>query len=205
MIARLHRLRAVGLRDHQAVRHRAGRRRADRRDDRAARAAAGDHAAVRLSTLVAARLARRPPAGAGRRGLRVRARDRADAQARLGRLVRPVPVQPRVGAVGGQQLVVRALLGDPPALEHHDAPGVADRGQAVGDHDRGAARPAAAAARARSAPRCARPRSRWPRRGSARAGRRRRRGRRPRAGAARPTGARRARRPRCRTRRAAAR
>jgi hypothetical protein len=33
---------------------------------------------------------------------------------------------------------VGALLGDAPVLEYDDAPGLADRGEAVGDDDRGA-------------------------------------------------------------------
>ena len=44
-----------------------------------------------------------------------------------------------VEAVAGDQLVVRADLGDAPAVEHGDAVGVADRRQAVGDDDRRAA------------------------------------------------------------------
>ena len=38
----------------------------------------------------------------------------------------------------GDQLVVRALLGDVPVLEHDDPPGLADGGETVSDHDRGA-------------------------------------------------------------------
>ena len=44
-----------------------------------------------------------------------------------------------VAAVEGEQLVVRAELDDAPAVEHGDAVGVADRRQAVGDDERGAA------------------------------------------------------------------
>ena len=36
------------------------------------------------------------------------------------------------------QLVVGALLGDAAVLEHDDPPGLADRRETVGDHDRGA-------------------------------------------------------------------
>src|ERR671919_443719 len=37
-----------------------------------------------------------------------------------GRLLRPVPVQPRVGAGRLEQLLVRPLLGDPAVVENHD-------------------------------------------------------------------------------------
>ena len=56
------------------------------------------------------------------------------------RLLHPVAVQPPVGALGVEQLVVRALLDDPAAVEHDDPAGLADRRQAVGDDDRRAAR-----------------------------------------------------------------
>src|SRR2546422_17751 len=47
------------------------------------------------------------------------------------RLRGPVAVQLEVTPLGGEQLVVRALLGDVAVLEHHDARRPADRGQAV--------------------------------------------------------------------------
>src|SRR5687768_8320945 len=57
----------------------------------------------------------------------------------LGRgLLRPVAVQAPVGALGGEELVVGALLDDPAVLQHHDPARLADRRQAVGDDDRGA-------------------------------------------------------------------
>jgi hypothetical protein len=40
-----------------------------------------------------------------------------------------------VGALCGQQLVVRALLDDPAAVHHEDQVGVADRGEPVRDDD----------------------------------------------------------------------
>ncbi len=93
-----------------------------------------------------------------------------------------------------------ALLGDAAVVEDDDPAGVADRREAVGDDDRGAAGEQPAQARARCRPRCGRRRSRSPRRGSGCAGRPRPRGRRRRAGAGRPRAGRRARRPRCRSR-----
>ena len=50
-------------------------------------------------------------------------------------------VEPGVGAVGGQQLVVGALLDDVAGLHHQDQVGVADRRQPVRDDE---ARPAGA-------------------------------------------------------------
>ena len=52
------------------------------------------------------------------------------------RLLGPVAVEPRVGAVGLEQLLVGALLGDPAVVEHHDPARPADRREAVGDHYR---------------------------------------------------------------------
>ena len=129
----------------------------------------------------------------------------AGKRPRAGHFVAPVAVQLCVGAAQLQQLLVGALLGDLTAAEHDDPAGALDGGEAVGDHDRGPARPAAGVARARCGPRCARPRWRWPRPGSGCAGRPLRRGRRPPAGAGRRRGARRARPPRCRSRPAGAR
>ena len=40
----------------------------------------------------------------------------------------------RVEAVERQQILVRAAFGDRPAVQHDDLIGVADRGEAVGDH-----------------------------------------------------------------------
>src|SRR5690349_6602841 len=51
----------------------------------------------------------------------------------------PSPVQPRVDPTRRGQLLVGSLLGDPPVLEHDDLAGAADRREAVGDDDRGAA------------------------------------------------------------------
>jgi hypothetical protein len=48
-------------------------------------------------------------------------------------------VQPRVVAVQGQQLGVRAALDDAALVHHQDDVGALDGGQAVGDHQRGAA------------------------------------------------------------------
>src|SRR5680860_1273877 len=42
---------------------------------------------------------------------------------------RPVAVERRVASAGVDELVVRPLLHDPPALQHHDPVGVADRGE----------------------------------------------------------------------------
>ena len=53
--------------------------------------------------------------------------------------VGPVAVERRVEAAGAEQLVVGALLDDAPVLEDDDHVGVADRRQAVGDHEGGAA------------------------------------------------------------------
>jgi hypothetical protein len=44
-----------------------------------------------------------------------------------------------VETLPGQQLVVRAVLDEPSAVEDQDAVGVADRREAVSDHERGAA------------------------------------------------------------------
>ena len=55
------------------------------------------------------------------------------------RLRRPIAIQLEIPPLGGDQLVVGALLGDLAVLEHHDPARLADRGEAVGDHDRGAA------------------------------------------------------------------
>jgi hypothetical protein len=44
------------------------------------------------------------------------------------RLRRPVPVELEVAALGGDQLVVGALLGDLTVLQHDDSLGLADRG-----------------------------------------------------------------------------
>src|SRR5438105_11669739 len=51
----------------------------------------------------------------------------------------PVAVQVRVEALAGEQLFVRSLLDDPAVLEHDDQIGVADRRQAVRDHESGPA------------------------------------------------------------------
>src|SRR6202035_5380730 len=56
------------------------------------------------------------------------------------RLRSPIAIQLVVAAFGGDQLIVRALLGDAAVLEHDYAAGLADRREAVGDHDRGPAR-----------------------------------------------------------------
>src|SRR5215218_5443239 len=56
-----------------------------------------------------------------------------------GGLLRPVAVQAPVGALRRQELLVGALLDDAAMVEDDDAPGALDRGQPVGDDDRGAA------------------------------------------------------------------
>ena len=107
--------------------------------------------------------------------------------------------QPRVLAVEPHQLVVRALLDQPALVEDEDAVGVAQRAQAVGDRDRGAA-----AGRGREAPpgspsptRCRR--CWWLRRGSGPWDRRGAPGRSRCAAVRRRRGRRRARRARCRS------
>ena len=117
----------------------------------------------------------------------------------------PGPVELGVAAARRDQLVVRARLGDPAVLEDDDPAGAPDRREPVGDHDRRAARRAAARAPPRSRARCARRRSTSPRRGSGSAARRAAPARTRRAGAGRPRAAPRARRPRSRSRRRAAR
>src|SRR5690606_18356369 len=50
------------------------------------------------------------------------------------------PVELRVAAARGEQFDVGASFHDPPVLHHHDEVGGLDRGQPVGDHQRGASR-----------------------------------------------------------------
>ena len=98
--------------------------------------------------------------------------------------------------------VVGALLDDPPVVEHDDAVGVADRRQAVGDHQR---RAADAAPRRTQPARGPRSRCRggwWPRRGSSSPGSSAAAGRSPVAASPRRSAGSRARRPWCRSRRA---
>ena len=82
------------------------------------------------------------PAGTGRGS-----RDEWPLRARPGPLVRDYRggqaparelrvVEPGVGAVGREQLVVGALLDDRAVLHHQDQVGVADRGEPVGDDER---------------------------------------------------------------------
>ena len=81
-----------------------------------------------------------PTAAAPRRAAasarRSRTRRPAPPAPLRGRRLRPGSVELRVAPAGLDQLVVRARLGDPPVLEHHDPPGSPDRRQPVGDHDR---------------------------------------------------------------------
>src|ERR1700724_3549177 len=56
-----------------------------------------------------------------------------------GRLLCPVAVEPPVAALRLEQLIVRPVLDHATVLEDEDPAGVADRREAVGDHDRGAA------------------------------------------------------------------
>ena len=112
----------------------------------------------------------------------------------------PVAVELPVTAARIEQFFMRAALDDSAVLEHDDPAGVADRREPVRDHQRGAPRRPAGAAPARSASRCARPRSRSPRRGRGCADRQRAPARRRSAGAGRPRAGRRARRPRFRSR-----
>ena len=65
-----------------------------------------------------------------------RYRSAAAGQATLGG---PVAVEARVAPPALEQLVVRALLDDPAVLEHDDQVGVADRREAMSDHERRAA------------------------------------------------------------------
>ena len=55
-------------------------------------------------------------------------------------------VEVGVEAVGGEEVVVAALLDDAAVVEHEDPVGADDGGQAVGDHERGAARERVASA-----------------------------------------------------------
>ena len=55
------------------------------------------------------------------------------------RVISPARTWAAYSAVEGHQLVVGAFLDDPTVVEHHDAVGVADGRQAVGDHQRRAA------------------------------------------------------------------
>ena len=48
-------------------------------------------------------------------------------------------MQARIDAVVLEQLLVRALLHYAVPCQHHDAVGMSDGGEAVGDHQRGAA------------------------------------------------------------------
>src|ERR1039458_10248547 len=61
-----------------------------------------------------------------------------------GGLAGPVSVELEVLSLRRDELIVGALLGDAPVLEHDDPSGLADGGEAVGDHDRGAPREQAA-------------------------------------------------------------
>src|SRR3954470_19196546 len=70
-----------------------------------------------------------PASGAGYRGSSPCPAARSAASGRG--LCRPVAVEPPVGALGGQQLLVRALLDDPAAVEHDDPPGAPDGREAV--------------------------------------------------------------------------
>ena len=47
-------------------------------------------------------------------------------------------IQLEVASFSRDQLIVCALLGDAAVLEHDYTPGLADRGETMGDHDRGA-------------------------------------------------------------------
>src|ERR1039458_5304850 len=64
----------------------------------------------------------------------------------------PVAVELEIASLGGDQLVVGPLLDDAPMFEHHDAPGLANRGETMRDHDRGAPREQAAQAGLDAAP-----------------------------------------------------
>ena len=67
--------------------------------------------------------------------LRVSATQQSDTGQESTRLVGP---QRCVNTVGSQQLAMASLFDDPPAVHHQDPVHRLDRGQAVGDHQRGA-------------------------------------------------------------------
>src|SRR5688572_33377224 len=82
--------------------------------------------------MAAARAAPRP----GRAASAPRA---SPAAALGGRLLLPRAVEARVGAPGGNQLIVCAGLRDPATREDDDPPGAPNGREPVCDHDRGAA------------------------------------------------------------------
>src|SRR6266545_5785807 len=58
----------------------------------------------------------------------------------LGHVCGPVSIERRVEAAFCQQFVVRSLLDDPAVLQDNDQVGITNRGQSMGDDERGPAR-----------------------------------------------------------------
>src|SRR5438093_10250553 len=93
----------------------------------------------RIRTPATGARTRRPTARRSPNALRRRRKEGTTAAALLLGRGLPVRVEGPVAAAEGEQLVVASLLDDAPALDDDDPVGVADGGEAVGDHDRGAA------------------------------------------------------------------
>ena len=118
---------------------RGGRRKKRRRRNRRAAAAAPKAAPARRRHRRRGRRHRRQAAPADSAARWTASAERLSLAGSGGRGLRPGAVEARVGAARLDQLVVGALLGDPAAFEDDDLAGAADRREAVGDDDRGAA------------------------------------------------------------------